>query len=47
MCAITGGPIGGSRIFLGGAQGRVHPDVYWLHSIEDPTAQVTFFNKHG
>jgi len=22
------GLIGGSRIFLGGAQGRVHPDVY-------------------
>jgi len=39
--------IGGSRIFLGGTQGRVHPDVYWLHSSEDPTALVTFFNKHG
>ena len=38
--------IGGSRIFLGAAQGRVHPDVYWLHSSEDPTAQVAFFNKH-
>jgi len=33
--------------FLGGAQGQVHPDVYWLHSSEDPTAQVTFFNKYG
>jgi len=30
-----------------GAQRRVHPDVYWLHSSEDPPAQVTFFNKHG
>jgi len=40
--------IGGSRIcFRGGAQGQVHPVVYWLHSSEDPTAQVTFFNKHG
>jgi len=33
--------------FLRGAQGRVHPDVYWVHSSEDSTAQVTFFNKHG
>ena len=40
--------IGGSRIcFRGGAQGRLYPDVYWLHSSEDPTAQVIFFNKHG
>ena len=37
------GLIGGSRIFLGGAQGRVHPDVYWLHGSENPTAQITFF----
>jgi len=33
--------------FQGGAQGQAHPDVYWLHSSEDPTAQVTFFNKHS
>jgi len=39
--------IGVSRIFLGGAQGQVHPDMYWLHSSENPTAHVTFFNKHG
>jgi len=35
--------IGGSRIFLGGAQGRVHPDVYWVHSSEGPTGPGKFF----
>jgi len=29
--------IGGSRIFLRGAQGQVHPDMYSLHSSEGPT----------
>jgi len=33
--------------FLGGDQGRIHPNVYWVHSSEDPAAQVSFFNKHG
>jgi len=25
-----------------GAQGQIHPDLYQLHSGENPTAQVTF-----
>jgi len=33
--------------FYGRAQGRVHPDVYSLHSSEDLNAQVMFYNKHG
>jgi len=31
--------------FRGGAQGQVHPDVHWLHSSEDPTAQVNFLTS--
>ena len=38
---------GGSRIFLGGSQGRVHPDVCWLHSSDDPSAKVPFLNKYS
>jgi len=45
--AAHGHRLGGSRIFWGGAQGQFHTDVYWLHSSEDPTVQVNFFNKHG
>ena len=45
--AKTGpGRIGGSRIFLGGAQRRVHPDVYWLHISEDPTARTRSITIH-
>jgi len=44
MCIYTQF-IGGSRIFLGGAQGQIHPDVYWLHTGEDPTVQVAFLTN--
>jgi len=38
--------IGGSRIFLGGVQRRVHPDVYWLHISEDPSTHAQLITVH-